>query len=66
MDLVADELMDGREFRTLVPDLYSRQCLDNTVGRSLTSQDVAATLEREANTVVVIPEGGIFGAPLKK
>jgi putative transposase len=47
MDFVADELMDGRKFRTLtVLDLYTRQCLDIAVGRGLTGQDVAATLER--------------------
>jgi putative transposase len=36
MDFVADELMDGRKFRTLtVLDLYTRQCLDIAVGRGL-------------------------------
>ncbi|HXG70884.1 MAG TPA: integrase core domain-containing protein, partial [Gemmatimonadaceae bacterium] len=43
----ADQLADGRRFRTLtVLDLYTRQCLDIAVGRGLTGQDVAATLER--------------------
>jgi putative transposase len=47
MDFVADQLADGRRFRTLtVLDLYTRQCLDLAVGRRLTGQDVAATLER--------------------
>jgi len=47
MDFVADALADGRRFRTLtVLDLYTRQCLDIAVGRSLTGQDVAAVLER--------------------
>jgi putative transposase len=47
MDFVADELSDGRRFRTLaVLDLYTRQCLDIAVGRGLTGQDVVATLER--------------------
>ena len=47
MDFVADELADGRRFRALtVLDLYTRQCLDIAVGRGLTGQDVAATLER--------------------
>ncbi|HXG71108.1 MAG TPA: hypothetical protein VNJ04_10940, partial [Gemmatimonadaceae bacterium] len=42
-----DQLADGRRFRTLtVLDLYTRQCLDIAVGRGLTGQDVAATLER--------------------
>ena len=47
MDFVADELADGRKFRTLtVLDLFTRQCLDIAVGRGLTGQDVVATLER--------------------
>jgi transposase InsO family protein len=47
MDFVADELTDGRRFRTLtVLDLSTRQCLDIAVGRGLTGQDVVATLER--------------------
>ncbi len=47
MDFVADELTDGRRFRTLtVLDLFTRGCLDIAVGRGLTGQDVAATLER--------------------
>ena len=47
MDFVADELTDGRRFRTLtVMDLYTRQCLDIVVGRGLTGHDVVATLER--------------------
>ena len=47
MDFVADELADGRKFRTLtVLDLYTRECLEIAVGRGLTGQDVAATLER--------------------
>lgn len=47
MDFVADELTDGRRFRALtILDLYTRQCLDIAVGRGLTGQDVAATLER--------------------
>jgi putative transposase len=47
MDFVADELVDGRRFRTLtVIDLFTRECLAIDVGRSLTGQDVAAALER--------------------
>jgi putative transposase len=47
MDFVADELTEGRRFRTLtVLDLFTRQCLDIAVGRGLTGQDVVATLER--------------------
>jgi putative transposase len=47
MDFVADELADGRRFRTLtVLDLFTRECLDIAVGRGLTGQDVVRTLER--------------------
>jgi putative transposase len=47
MDFVADELTDGRRFRTLtVVDLFTRECLEIAVGRGLTGQDVVATLER--------------------
>ena len=47
MDFVADELTNGGRFRTLtVLDLFTRECLDIAVGRGLTGQDVAATLER--------------------
>jgi len=47
MDFVADELTDGRRFRSLtLLDLFTRECLDIAVGRGLTGQDVAATLER--------------------
>ena len=36
MDFVADELTDGRRFRTLtVLDLFTRECLDIAVGRGL-------------------------------
>ena len=38
---------DGRRFRALtVLDLFTRECLAIDVGRALTGQDVAATLER--------------------
>jgi putative transposase len=47
MGFVADELTDGRRFRTLtILDLFTRQCLDIAVGRGLTGQDVVAALER--------------------
>jgi putative transposase len=47
MDFVADELADGRRFRTLtVIDLFTRECLAIDAGQSLGGQDVAATLER--------------------
>ena len=47
MDFVADELADGRRFRTLtVLDLYTRECLDIAVGRGLTGHDVVRMLER--------------------
>lgn len=47
MDFVADELADGRRFRTLtVIDLFTRECLAIEVGQGLNGQHVAATLER--------------------
>ena len=47
MDFVADELADGRCFRTLtVIDLFTRECLAIDVGQGVRGQDVAATLER--------------------
>ncbi len=47
MDFVADQLADGRRFRTLtVVDLFTRVCLDIAVGQSLRATDVVATLER--------------------
>ena len=43
MDFVADELADGRRFRTLtVIDLFTRECLAIEVGQGLTGQGVAA------------------------
>jgi putative transposase len=46
MDFVADELADGRRLRTLtILDLYTRECLDITVGRGLTGHDVVRALE---------------------
>ena len=47
MDFVADEVTDGRQFRTLtILDLFTRECLDIAVGRGLTGQDVVHALER--------------------
>jgi len=47
MDLVADQLADGRRFRALtIIDLLSRACLAIGIGQSLGGQDVARTLER--------------------
>ncbi|MDA1095216.1 MAG: DDE-type integrase/transposase/recombinase [Acidobacteria bacterium] len=47
MDFVADQLADGRRFRTLtVLGLFTRECLDLAVGRSLTDQAVARALAR--------------------
>src|SRR5450759_5756878 len=46
MDFVADELADGRRFRTLtVIDLFARECLAIDAAQGLSGQDVAATLE---------------------
>jgi putative transposase len=47
MDVVADELADGRRFRTLtVIDLFTSECLAIEVGQRLGGQDVAAALKR--------------------
>jgi putative transposase len=47
MDFVADQLANGRRFRSLtVVDLFTRECLDIAVGQSLRATDVVATLER--------------------
>ena len=49
MDFVADQLADGRRIRMLtVLDLFTRECLEIAVGRSLTGQDVVRALERLA------------------
>lgn len=42
-----DELADGRKFRALtVVDLFTRECLDIELGRSLKAEHVVQTLER--------------------
>ena len=42
---MADELADGRRFRSLtIIDLFTRECLAIDVGRGLSGQDVTATL----------------------
>ena len=47
MDFVADQLADGRRFRTLtVIDLFTRECLGIEAGQRLSGHDVAAALER--------------------
>ena len=47
MDLVSDELADGRRFRALtVIDLFTRECLEIVAGRSLKADDVITVLER--------------------
>ena len=47
MDFVADQLADGRRFRSLtIIDLFTRECLAIEVGHTLGGHDVAATLER--------------------
>lgn len=47
MDFVADQLADGRRFRTLtVLDLFTRECLAIDAGQGLSGRDVVATLER--------------------
>jgi putative transposase len=47
MDFVADQLADGRRFRTLtIVDIYTRECLDIAVGQNLRATDVVAALEQ--------------------
>jgi putative transposase len=47
MDFVADELTDGRRFRTLtVVDVFTRECLEIEIGQSLKAEDVVRVLER--------------------
>jgi len=47
MDFVADQLSDGRRFRTLtVVDVFTRECLEIEVGQSLKAEDVVRVLER--------------------
>jgi transposase InsO family protein len=47
MDVVADQLADGRRFRALtVLDLFTRECLAIDIGQGLSGRDVVATLER--------------------
>ena len=47
MDLVADQLFDGRKLRLLtLIDTYSRECLALRVGQHLTGEEVVEELER--------------------
>ena len=47
MDVVTDQLADGRRFRApTVLDLFTRECLAIEVGQSLGGQDVVAALDR--------------------
>lgn len=47
MDFVADQLFDGRKFRTLtIVDNYSRKSLQIAVGQHLKGEDVVAALEQ--------------------
>jgi putative transposase len=47
MDLVADQLAEGRRFRALtLIDLFTRDCLAIEVGQSLGGQGVVAALEQ--------------------
>ena len=47
MDVVADQLFDGRKIRALtVVDTYSRQCVAIHVGQSLKGEDVVAVMDQ--------------------
>ena len=47
MDFIADQLFDGRKFRSLtIVDNYSRKCLAIRVGQSLRGTDVVEVMEK--------------------
>lgn len=47
MDFVADQLADGRRFRTLtVVDLYTRECLAIEVGKNLRAENVVQVMNQ--------------------
>lgn len=57
MDFVADQLFDGRKFRSLtLVDNFSRECLEIHVGQSLKGGDVVAVMERLKNERGIIPK----------
>lgn len=44
---MADELTDGRRFRTLtVVDVFTRECLEIEIGQSLKAEDVVRLITR--------------------
>ncbi len=71
-DFVMDQTEDGRRLKMLpVVDEYTRECLTIEVARSLTAQDVIATLdrlfkERGAQRVIRSDNGGEFIASAVK
>ncbi len=57
MDFVADQLFDGRKFRTLtIVDNYSRKCLHLGVGQSLKGEDVVESLEQVKLIEQTVPQ----------
>ena len=47
LDFVADQLQDGRRFRSLtIVDVFTRECVAIEVGQSLRGEDVVRTLNR--------------------
>jgi putative transposase len=57
MDVVADQLFDGRKIRALpIGDKFSRQCLALPVGQSLKGEDVVAVMSRLPQAVGRVPE----------
>lgn len=57
MDLVADNLFDGRKIRALtIVDNFSRQCLAIHVGQSLKGEDVVAVMTRLHQEPGLVPE----------
>ena len=56
MDFVADQLFDGRKFRSLtIVDNYSRECLAIHPGQSLKAADVIAVLEELKHDRHIVP-----------
>lgn len=57
MDFVADQLFDGRKFRTLtLVDNFSRQCLAIAVGQSIRGTDVVKVMNQLKQEHKIVPE----------
>ena len=57
MDFIADQLFDGRKFRSLtIVDNYSRECVAIHPGQSLKAADVVAVLEELKHNRQIAPQ----------